>query len=339
MAFDHKAIADQVRPLLNLLLIIVRRADLLPHSLLYDLPRPPFLYIDVSAALRAAVRSPGRKRRRQQHARFVLEIHGIPTEERSIGAEIIVADLSNLAARALPSQGLGLLKLKLRLPLDLAIRRVRNAPRATPGRREGLHRRRARRPSEQRHRQAHASPHGRSLKHALILLLQGGDGAVARELGGVVELVDVCDAARVQGVFEQADDGGLQRDDLPLQLVLRDGVALCEAVAKPPVISLVLLSDVSRPAAEAFSEVVVAQVGAAPFHVPIGAVVGLRFLFLDLVDFFLEGFDFVILAFVGALLLSLFADALVKVHARREGADYGGYEGRDDEGFLARASV
>jgi hypothetical protein len=56
----------------------------------------------------------------------------------------------------------------------------------------------------------------------LVLLLKGGNGAVSRELRGVVEFVDVGDAAGVQGVFKDADDGGLQGDDLTLELVLSD---------------------------------------------------------------------------------------------------------------------
>jgi len=69
---------------------------------------------------------------------------------------------------------------------------------------------------------AEASAHRGGFEHALILLLQGGDGTIARELGGVVELVDISDAAGVEGVFKEADDGGLQGDDLALELVLGD---------------------------------------------------------------------------------------------------------------------
>ena len=60
------------------------------------------------------------------------------------------------------------------------------------------------------------------LEHALVLVLQGADGAVAGELGRVVELVDVGGLAAEEGLFEQLDDGALEGDDLALELGLGD---------------------------------------------------------------------------------------------------------------------
>ena len=44
---------------------------------------------------------------------------------------------------------------------------------------------------------------------ALVLVAQGADAALARELGRVVQPVEVRRAAGEEGVLQQADDGGL----------------------------------------------------------------------------------------------------------------------------------
>jgi hypothetical protein len=72
---------------------------------------------------------------------------------------------------------------------------------------------------------AHGTPRPadrRGHQHALVLVAQRADGAVAREFAGVEELVHVGEAARVDGVLEEVDDGALEGDDLRLELGLRD---------------------------------------------------------------------------------------------------------------------
>lgn len=58
-------------------------------------------------------------------------------------------------------------------------------------------------------RRAYTLTQRSSFEHALVLLLEGGDGAISCELRSVVESIDIGDVAGVYGVFEETDDVGL----------------------------------------------------------------------------------------------------------------------------------
>ena len=150
----------------------------------------PLLDGNVCGAFGAAVGPAGRKGWVQRRANRVLERHGVATEEGSFGAVsgFIVAHFSDFACCALGSgagECLGLFE------FDICFDFVGAGGYATSS--ERLYGGCAGMAAQKRYTEVWA--HWVSFEHTLVLLLEGGDGAVARELGGIVELVDVDDPA------------------------------------------------------------------------------------------------------------------------------------------------
>jgi len=206
---------------------------------------------------------------------------------------------------------------------------------------------------------AEASAHRGGFENALRLLLQGSDGAVARDLGGVVELVDVGDAAGVEGVLEEANDVGLQFDDLVLELELGDccvglslvsmlshhpyltrppanrpTISLGESIPKPPIVPIVLRLNRQPIPRQGVPHILISNAWSSPVHGPLRPVTWLVPLPLDVLDLLLELLDLVILTFISSLLFPPFVHLLIQVHACGEGANDCGDEGCYDEPFL-----